>query len=345
MLELQSISKRLGSFAISDISINIEDGEYFILLGPSGVGKSVLVEIIAGLIKPDKGRILWNGRDITSLQPQSRGFAVVYQDYALFPHLTVRQNIAYGLKAARIPSKEITNRIDTLAETLHISQLLTRRPATLSGGEQQRVALARALAVEPRLLLLDEPLSALDTNIRLKLQNELKRINRELNISVLHVTHNPQEAMKLGDRICVMLDNKIRKIAEPTQLFRKPSDAKVAGFLAMSNVFAVTDAKDGCCSIFGHNIYASSVNDSTSHIWIKPEEILLSKEPFDSSARNQFKAQVTDLDHRDTLLAVHLTSGKLTLTALITYASFKKLGIEIGSELYATFKSSAVHCF
>ncbi|MHC4125220.1 MAG: ATP-binding cassette domain-containing protein [Planctomycetota bacterium] len=345
MLELRSISKSLGSFAMSDVSLRINAGEYFVLLGPSGVGKSVLIEVIAGLIKPDGGRIFWNDNDITLEPPEARGFAVVYQDYALFPHLTVRQNIAYGLRAAGGSPGKTEAHLQMLTEMLHIHKLLTRRPATLSGGEQQRVALARALAVEPKLLLLDEPLSALDTNTRLRLRKELKRINRQLNISVLHVTHDPQEAMTLADRICVMLDNRIRQVAVPAELFRKPSDPEVAGFLGMRNILPVTGAEEGICLVGSKKVYAASVNDSTSHIWIKPEEILLSTSPFDSSARNQFRSRVAEIDHHDSLLAVYIVSGKLTLTALITYASFKRLGIEVGTEVYATFKSSAVHCF
>jgi molybdate/tungstate transport system ATP-binding protein len=345
MLELQSISKSLGSFAMSDISMKIGDGEYFVLLGPSGVGKSVLIEIIAGLIKPDNGQILWNRKDMTLEQPETRGFAVVYQDYSLFPHLTVRQNIIYGPKAAGCNSAKIKARLDTLAEMLQIEELLSRKPATLSGGEQQRVALARALIVEPKLLLLDEPLSALDINTRLRLRKELKRVNRELNISVLHVTHDPEEAMVLADRICVMLDSKIRQVARPTELFRKPSDPEVAAFLGTKNVLPVTKAQEGVCSICEKNIYVSSADFSTSHVWIKPEEILLSTSPFNSSARNQFKCRVAEIDPLDSLLSVHIVSGKLPLTALITYASFNKLQIEVGAEVYATFKSSAIHCF
>ena len=164
MLELHSISKNLGSFAMADISIKINNGEYFVLLGPSGVGKSVLVDIVAGLIKPDDGRIFWDNKDITLEPPEARGFAVAYQDYALFPHLTIRQNITYGLRATGCSSGKIASRLQMLTEMLNIHELLSRRPTNLSGGEQQRVALARALAIEPKLLLLDEPLSALDTN-------------------------------------------------------------------------------------------------------------------------------------------------------------------------------------
>jgi molybdate/tungstate transport system ATP-binding protein len=345
MLELRSISKTLGTFAMSDVSIKIGDGEYFVLLGPSGAGKSVLIDIVAGLIKPDSGQLLWNGKDMTLQPPEKRGFAVVYQDYALFPHLTVKQNIIYGLRTAGCNSTKIKKRLKTLVEMLQIEDLLSHQPSTLSGGEQQRVALARALIVEPKLLLLDEPLSALDINSQLRLRKELKRINRDLNISVLHVTHDPEESMVLADQIGVMLDSKIRQVARPVELFRKPSDPEVAAFLGIRNILSVTKAQKDVCLTCEKDIYASSANASTSHIWIKPEEILLSIDPFDSSARNQFRCRVVEIESLDSLLAVHIASGKLPLTALITYASFNKLQIAVGTEVYATFKSSAVHCF
>ena len=345
MLELRSINKKLGSFAISNISMDIKQGEYMVLVGPSGVGKSILLEIIAGLIEPDSGQIFLNNEDISFNPPESRGFAVVYQDYVLFPHLTVQQNIAYGLKAAGTDSQAIKERLRSLAQMLHIEPLLSRKPATLSGGEQQRVALARALAIEPQLLLLDEPLSALDVNTRLRLRKELKRINRELKISVLHVTHDPEEAMELGDRICVMLDNQIRQSAPRAELFREPSDPEVARFLGMKNILPVVRDKDEIYLVQGQQIHVDLDDDSMSHIWIKPEEILLSREPFESSARNQFRSEVIDFDHYNPFMAVHVSSGEMVLTALITYASFKKLRIEIGAKVYATFKSSAIHCF
>lgn len=345
MLELRGITKRLGSFELADISLQIGNGEYFVLLGPSGVGKTVLIEIIAGLILPDAGSITWNGSDITSANPESRGFAVVYQDYALFPHLTVEHNIAYALRMAKRSSRRIKDRILYLSDMLGINDLLKRRPSTLSGGQQQRVALARALAAEPKLLLLDEPLAALDTNTRLRLRKELKRINSETGIPVLHVTHDPQEAMSLADRICIMLENRIKQIATPHEVFQRPSDPQVADFLNMSNVLAVDLVHENICTVYGREIHVSSANDAICHIWIRPEEVLLSKEPFDSSARNQFKCKVTGWDNRDSLLAVRITSDRLDLTALITHASFQGMQIKAGAEVFATFKSSAVHCF
>ena len=345
MLEMRSICKKLGAAQLADISLTIDDGEYFVLLGPSGVGKTVLIEIIAGLLRPDAGAIFRDGADITFQPPEARGFAVVYQDYALFGHLSVAKNIAYGPAAAGAEAQTIRKRVAALSEMLGIEKLMQRRPGTLSGGEQQRVALARALAVEPRLLLLDEPLSSLDVNTRLRLRKELKRINRELNIPIFHVTHDPTEAMALGDRVGVMLEQKLRQVAGPEELFRRPSDPAVAEFLGMKNVLAVSEVKGDICIAHGEEIHVSSADETVRHIWIGPEEILLSAEAFGSSARNQFACTVAEWDNRDSLFAVHLKCGELGLTSLITYASFKDLQIEAGKKLYATFKSSAIHCF
>ncbi|MBL7221469.1 MAG: ATP-binding cassette domain-containing protein [Phycisphaerae bacterium] len=344
MLELKSISKRFGAMDMSDVSLTLQAGEYFALLGPTGVGKTVLIEIIAGLIRPDSGRVSWDGADITSLPPEQRGFAVVYQDYALFPHLSVARNIAYGARARGCGSTEISARTARLADMLGITELLARRPDTLSGGEQQRAALARALATEPKLLLLDEPLSALDTNTRVRLRRELKRINSELGATILHVTHEPEEAMALADRIGVMLDYRLRQVAAPEELFRRPTDVSVARFLGIQNVLSVSSVRGDICEVAGQRIHASSADESTRHIWIMPEELLLSHQPFASSALNQFKCTVINWDHSDALLAVQLACGDLRLIALITYTSFQQLNIEPKRQLYVTFKSSAIHC-
>jgi len=315
MLQVRSIAKRFGSFEMSNVNLTINDGEYFVLLGPSGVGKTVLMEIIAGLIRPDEGRILWDGEDIASRPPEA--------DYALFPHLTVKQNIAFGLEAAGAGTEKIHRQQTTLSEILHIERLLDRYPATMSGGEKQRVALARALAVEPRLLLLDEPLG----------------------VGVLHITHDPLEAIALGDHIGVMLDGTIRQVARACEIFRRPCDLDVARFLGMRNILHVDRVQGDACLVCGQKIFASAADDSTRHIWVKPEEILLSSGPFDSSARNQFKCRVSEITPQDTLLAVQVDVGEMTLTALITHRSFDELGITEGSEVWITFKSSAVHCF
>jgi molybdate/tungstate transport system ATP-binding protein len=339
LLELRSITKRLGDFEMREINLQVQQGEYFILLGPSGVGKTVLIETIAGLISPDAGTIHWNGREITLSTPESRGFAVVYQDLALFPHMTVGKNVAYGLKT-HVGARE---KLQRTAEIMGIGQLLGRYPIGLSGGEQQRVAIARAVMTDPHVLLLDEPLSSLDTGTRRQFRAELKRIHREFGVTVVHVTHDLEEAMSLGDRIGVMLDGCMRQCGTPEELFRKPSSQEVADFLGMRNIVPVSCESKGMCKAGDLEIHAAEVTNSVSHVWIRPEEIVLSKEPFTSSARNQFKGRVIDWEPSGMLLGVHLSCDGLVLTALITYASFKELAIEQGLELYVTFKSSSVH--
>lgn len=345
MLELKSITKTLGAYKMPATSMDILDGEYVVLVGPSGVGKSVLIEIIAGLITPDSGQIFWDKKNITSEVPEKRGFSIVYQDYVLFPHMTVRENILYGLRAKGADSQKRAGRLKTLSELLKIQELLNRKPDKLSGGEQQRVALARALAVNPKLLLLDEPLSALDINTRMRLRKELKRISRELNISVLHVTHDPEEAMMLGDRVCVMIDNRIRQIGTHAEIFLTPRDPDVSRFLGKRNILPVTRIKSETYDACGQSIHISAAADETSHIWIKPEEIILSLNPFNSSARNQFECRVAALNPYQSFMEVQVIADQMKLDALITHSSFKELGIEVGTSVYATFKSSAIHCF
>jgi len=351
VLELHGIAKRLGSFGMSGVSLTLGESEYFVLLGPSGVGKTVLVEIIAGLMRPDAGRVLWQGRDITFDHPEKRRFALVYQDHALFPHLTVAQNVAYGLRATGAARETMISRPSAIAEMLGIEDIMGRLPATLSGGEQQRVTLARALAIKPRLLLLDEPLSALDTGNRARLQKELRRINKELGIPVFHVTHDPEEAMAVGDRLGVMLDGRIRQVASVEEMFRRPSDPDVARFLGMMNVLPVAAVNGDTCLVRGVEIRVNAPSRCASHVWIRPEEIMVSSQPLHDGDRNQLKGRITEWRHRNPLMSVcvSLTDPRvpehLELTCLITHASFRKVGIKVGSSVHIAFRKSAVHCF
>jgi molybdate/tungstate transport system ATP-binding protein len=236
-------------------------------------------------------------------------------------------------------------RARTTAEKLNIVPLLDRMPDTLSGGEQQRVALARALAVTPELLLLDEPLCAVDMRMRRRLQRELMRIQRDTGTTFMHVTHDIDEAVVLGHRVGVMLDGRLHQIGAPAELFHKPSNCDVAGFLGMRNIFAVGLCADGYCKAEGVRIHVGGQAEPYRHIWIRPEEILLSHAPFESSARNQFRCVVRDWEFQDVLVNVKVTIEELSLSALVTYTSFEELAVNRGTRLYATFKSSAVHCF
>ena len=231
MLELRGIEKRLGDFQLAGVDLTIQPGEYFVLMGPSGVGKTVLLEIIAGLLPPDRGQVLWEGRPITALPPEQRRFAMAYQDHALFPHMDTRANIAYGPRARGVPAGEAARRADEMAALLDIEPLMQRAVGALSGGEKQRVALARALVTEPRLLLLDEPLSSLDAGARKRLMGELGRIQQEAATPFLHVTHDPEVALTLGHRVGVMLDQRLVQVGPPDEVRAAPVSEAVAELL------------------------------------------------------------------------------------------------------------------
>ena len=304
MLELRSISKRLGSFALTELSAEIQRGEYFVLVGPSGVGKTVLLEIIAGLIPVDGGQVLWCGGGITHVTPERRHFALVYQDYALFEHLSVARNIAYGLAARGVRRTHAVARVHVLAERLGIESLLGRRVESLSGGEQQRVALARALVTEPQILLLDEPLAALDANRRLSLRAELKQLQSERGATFIHVTHDLEEAMSLGDRVGVMLNQRLHQVGTPLGLFRNPSDYEVACFLGMRNVLAVTQANVGRCRACGVEIDVASAVESVRYSLDQARGNPALQAALRFQRRNQFLCSVTGYDPHGSLLAV-----------------------------------------
>jgi molybdate/tungstate transport system ATP-binding protein len=345
MLELQGLSKQLGEFCMRGLNLSLERGEYFVLLGPSGMGKTVLLELIAGLQYPDAGRILFDGVEINTLPPERRGFALVYQNYALFPHLTVRDNIGYGLRMRKDKKEDAAQVVGETAERLGITPLLSRRPATLSGGEQQRVALARALVTRPPLMLLDEPLSSLDTGMRLDLRRELKRIQQESGATFLHVTHDPEEALHLADRVGVMVGGSLQQVDTPEKLFRHPSDPMVGAFLGMVNFLPITSVRGQICLVGGVELHVAHASPEVCYLWIKPEEIILSGEPFSSSARNQFPGTVTDVEPAGLLYTVTVAIGSVQLMVLVTHESLRKMELSSGRQVYCTFKSSAIHCF
>lgn len=231
MIEIKDLRKKLGNFAIKDISLKIFQGEYFVILGHTGAGKTTLLEIIAGLIQPDNGKIWLKGKEINNLLPETRNIGFVYQDYALFPHLSVVENIKFGLRLKKLDKSTIDQRVSKIIDLLHISHLTSAYPKTLSGGESQRVALGRALVIEPQILLLDEPLSNLDPNLRGQLQSELKKIHQNLMITTIHVTHNFDEAIALADRIGIMHQGEILQVGTSIEIFKQPISEIVAQFV------------------------------------------------------------------------------------------------------------------
>src|SRR5438034_2411213 len=240
-IAVDGVSKRFGGVtAVDDVSVSIGEGEFFSLLGPSGCGKTTTLRMIAGFEVPDEGRILLQGRDVTSVLPSRRPVNMVFQQYALFPHMSIYDNIAFGLKVKRVPRGEHRERIEQLLRVVELEGLERRRPRQLSGGQQQRVALARALVNRPAALLLDEPLGALDVKLRKQMQLELKRIQTELGTTFVYVTHDQEEALAMSDRIAVMNRGLVEQIGGPREIYEHPQTAFVADFIGSLNALDLT---------------------------------------------------------------------------------------------------------
>jgi multiple sugar transport system ATP-binding protein len=248
-IRLEELHKRFGRVvAVRDVSLEVADGEFVVLLGPSGCGKTTVLRTVAGLETPDQGRVWIGGRDVTRLPPGRRDIGMVFQSYALFPHMRVFDNVAFGLRMRGVLEAEQRRRVQEVAELLQIADLLDRYPAQLSGGQRQRVAVARALVVRPQVLLMDEPLSNLDALLRLHMRAELKRLHREVGSTTLYVTHDQVEAMSLGDRVAVLRDGQVVQFGTPTEIYDHPADRFVGSFLGnppMNFLRATVDPDDG----------------------------------------------------------------------------------------------------
>ncbi|WP_456366179.1 tungstate ABC transporter ATP-binding protein WtpC [Thermococcus sp.] len=344
MLEVRAVSKDYGEFHLRNVSFTVSKGEYFIILGPSGAGKTVLLEVIAGLIAPDSGRILLNGVDVTGWPPEKRGLAYVPQSYALFPHMSVYDNIAFGLRLEKLSKAEIERRVREIVEVLGIENLLKRKPGTLSGGEQQRVAIARALVIEPPLILLDEPFANLDVQTRGRLIKEMKRWRKELGFTALHVTHSFEEAVSLGDRVGVMLDGKLVQVGEVRDVFSRPKCERVARFLGFENIIEGT-ASGRKLRVNGIEIELPVEAYGKIRVGLRPEDVIISTQPMKTSVRNVLRVRVEGVEELGPIVRLRLNASGLSISAFITRSSFIELGISAGKEVYAGFKASALHVF
>lgn len=279
-LTLTNISKAFGgSVAVHDFNLDVERGEFVSFLGPSGCGKTTTLRMIAGFELPTTGTIVVNNEEITYRPPNQRNVGMVFQAYALFPNMTVADNIGFGLKIARMPKTDIDRTVAEMLDVIHLPQLGNRYPHQLSGGQQQRVALARALAIHPQVLLLDEPLSALDAKIRVELRSEIRRIQRQLGITTIYVTHDQEEALSLSDRVVVMNAGRVEQIGAPFAIYNYPATGFVASFIGQLNLLPVviTDPAAGLCTLAGAPIrlgeaIAAAVG-AEARLAIRPEEL------------------------------------------------------------------------
>ncbi|TME13872.1 MAG: ABC transporter ATP-binding protein [Chloroflexi bacterium] len=279
-LELEHITKYFGrTAAVMDISLSVEQGEFLTLLGPSGCGKTTILRMVAGFETPSAGNILLDGDDITNRSASKRPMGMVFQSYALFPHMTAEQNIAFGLSIKRTPRDVITRRCAELLDLVGLSDKGRSFPHQLSGGQQQRVALARALAVEPKVLLLDEPLSALDAKVRVSLRNEIRRIQQQLKMTAIYVTHDQEEALAISDRIAVMAKGRIEQLDLPEEIYNNPRTVFAATFVGTSNHFngLLKSASEGLCQVDKQTIHVPPVPNLPDGdqvlIMVRPEEV------------------------------------------------------------------------
>lgn len=346
MLKVRGINIKLGVFHLQDVSFDVAKGEYFILLGPSGAGKSVVLEIIAGLIKVHSGEIELNGVDLNKKRIQDRKVGLVFQDLALFPHMSVRQNISFPLLRKGLKRSEINRKVIEVADSLTIKHLLKRTPSTLSGGEQQRVALARTLVDKPDLLLLDEPLSSLDVELKGEIRRLLRSINRS-GQTIIHVTHDYEEAIALGQKIAVMNSGMIEQLGTPQEVFSKPVSSFVAKFGGVRNFFkAVLKKSDEPgllrAKVNGDlSIYLLGDRSGEGYITFPENSVTLSTNHSESSSKNLFSGKVIDFYPQRYGIEVIVDIG-IKIYSLITNDSAQKLNISIGTDVWVSFKATSV---
>ncbi|MCP4220173.1 MAG: ABC transporter ATP-binding protein [bacterium] len=347
MIEIDGVCKTIDNFSLEDVSLEIAEKEYMVILGPTGSGKTLLLETLAGIYQPDRGSIRMHGKDITATPPEDRNIGMVYQDYMLFPHLTLGENIAFGLKAAKNEKSFIKAKVEEAAEMLGISHLLHRLPAGLSGGERQRGALARAMVTEPRAMLLDEPFSAVDEYTAEKLQTEIKKLHRLTGATTIHITHRFDEAYVLADRIAVMKEGKIIQVDVPEVIFRRPVNLWLARFVGCKNLFPCKVVKESgffCADVEG--VGFQSVTGISGDAWlsIRPEDIYISRSEFRRAGLNSFEAVVKGIMDRGRLIEAELDAG-IRLITVLSRQSAQKMELEPGCKVHITIRAEDVHLF
>jgi putative spermidine/putrescine transport system ATP-binding protein len=338
-LELTGIQKRFGqSYAVEDFNLSAEKGEFVSFLGPSGCGKTTTLRMIAGFEQPTAGTIAINGADITSKPPNRRNIGMVFQSYALFPNMTVADNIGFGLKVRKRPKAQIKTRVDELLGIINLPDKGGRFPFQLSGGQQQRVALARALAVEPEVLLLDEPLSALDAKIRVALRKEIRAIQRQFGITTVYVTHDQEEALSLSDRVVVMSEGRIEQIGPPPEIYNFPATPFVASFVGTLNLLQATvvDGATARLSLNGQEIRGAKPGAATGQnvtVALRPESVELG----DGGGSNHLRGKIEDVSFLGSIVRTRVNIGQ---EATLSFDQFNDPGLAaaaIGADVSVSF--------
>ena len=349
-VQIRGISKRFGQMAALDsVSLDIREGEYFSLLGPSGCGKTTLLRIIAGLELADQGELLLCGEPAGLIPAHRRPVNTVFQNYALFPNMSVRQNVAFGLRMKKVGKTQIDERVSKVAEMVRIADLLDRMPERLSGGQKQRVALARAVVNEPKVLLLDEPLAALDLSLRKQLQEELRNLQRRVGISFIHVTHDQTEAFALSDRLALMNRGRIEQVGSPSDLYHLPRTRFAASFLGACNILqgrvrSQVGGKDfvetslGALRVQSQGGEALRIGESVC-LGVRPESVALSPGP---EIENTFEGQVQELVFSGSETRVTLLSGSTSLQSVLPSPHALSIKLSIGTTVEFAISPAAV---
>lgn len=347
MLSVRNLNAQAGAFALRGVNLEVAAGAYCVVLGPSGAGKSVLLETIAGIRRADSGEIAIDEKQLQNAAVNRRGVALVYQDQALFPHLSVADNIAYGMRVRRVNKQDRNERVRALAEEVGVVDKLNRKPAFLSGGERQRVAIARALATNPRVLLLDEPLAALDAEARSAMRALLRRIHAQ-GQTVIHVTHDYEEAISLADHVAVIEDGVIAEAGTPAQVFQHPKSRFTARFIGIRNFYGGTlRFPDGEAEGLGEFTTKDRslwvVTDAApgrGFLLLRSEDLTLSREAPAGSARNVFEGTVIDIEPARLGMEVVVDIG-VEVAALVTSNAITQLNLAAGAPVWLSFKATA----
>ena len=356
-LIVENLTKRFGAFtALQDINLSMQAGEFVCFLGPSGCGKTTLLRAIAGLDIQTEGRVIQGGTDVSVLAPQQRDFGIVFQSYALFPNLSVARNIAFGLENAGWPRTRITARVDELLELVGLSDHADKFPARISGGQQQRVALARAIAISPGLLLLDEPLSALDARVRRHLRGEIKSLQRRLGVSTIMVTHDQEEALAMADRIVVMNMGIIEQIGTPQEIYSRPASAFVAKFIGAMNLLPAqcgSSNEPECCTVTvgSTDLVAhmhARIGPGPVQIAVRPEDIRVKDDSHHGGARNHLTLEIRRFEFMGNFYRATLTGGDLgpaSLEADFSTNMVRRMRLEQGRALSVELPVDHLHVF